>query len=206
MGFGGKRMDELGNELDLIRRIEDGSMAEPIKAESMMTYLDFRKFTLFTHFDKGNRFKLRHVAVILIALLLLSQMIVVRFQDGFEEAFAELVIYIPGITIIVAAWISYIYNIKRNYKKSRIYETSVEKFTFSQDGMQVETVGEGMTGNVEFKYNALYRICEVKDTFYIYVGPSMAYLVQKRDMDGKTSGALATLLKMKLGNKYIVCF
>jgi hypothetical protein len=182
-------------------------MSEFIRVETKITYQDLKNFTWFNILKKGKYYKPANIVTAFIVVFSIIYIIYEIYSVGFEGFFASTAVYFIAVPLVPPAfYFLHSYTMKKNYKQSRVQYDSVHRFEFHNDYMKMESNGGNMTGTSVYQYDAIYRVLEVKDAYYIYANPVHAHMIAKRDMDGATKERLAQLFKTKLGKKFIRCY
>ncbi len=129
-----------------------------VKGTFTYTEKDYLKFNLF---HSRNFFLIFGVMLIILAFMAIAYGVWLQFSIGLAATAAAL-----GIMY---------YQSKRNYKTSTLRGIEVENI-FDETGIhQKNTLGE-----TNLPYNLIYKVCETKEAFYVYISKIQAFIVQKR--------------------------
>ena len=166
-----------------------------IEAKTKYTKEALRKFQWFHLAQAGVSGKVFVISVI------------VMFFAGVLTILASFLAGSPSfwglIFICLAAFFLLIPRINTCYackKSPALFDTSIG-YAFSEEHFTVTNTGSVINGVSEIKYEALFRACEARDFFYLYIQPSQAYIVDKKDFTGGTSEELSLLLAKALPAK-----
>jgi len=87
-----------------------------------------------------------------------------------------------------------------------MYFQADHEFIFNDDSINTTTTGDMSTGASTIKYEAVYKVYETDNAFYIFLSPKQALLLTKKDIVAGTSEELRKLLQSKIAHeKYILC-
>lgn len=86
-----------------------------------------------------------------------------------------------------------------------LFQADIE-IAFTEEGFSTKQTGELLSGGATFKYEAVQKVYETRDAFYVYTAPSQALLLSRGDFAPQDQQALRELLQSKLPpHKYILC-
>jgi hypothetical protein len=88
------------------------------------------------------------------------------------------------------------------YKSIKKFVEGTTKYSFTEDYMFAESTSDSSTGTSKMKYDALYRVYELQDFFYIFISSSQAFLITKRSCSAEDAIGLRKLLQAKVKKYY----
>jgi hypothetical protein len=182
-------------------------MDEPIVVETRMNYQDYKRFSWFIVLRKGKHIRPAILLMFAFVFIGLAAILATSAADSVEYLLETAGIYLLVLILFLPAYFLLLsFSMKRVYRQSGKMLEAPHRYEFSEEGMKAEAVGEGVSGTAEYRYDTLYRAFELRDSFYLNVSGSQAFLITKREMDGRTAERIAELLSRKLGKKYVKCF
>ncbi len=156
-------------------------------------------------FGRFYRYKFRHGAqggrsgLFLMSLVVLVFCCVLLFSGG---GFTLPVV----LLVILAAYFLYILFLRPTslfkQKGGAALQTEVTIFTPTGFNRSVTSEEGGQPETASMQYNALYMAVETRQDFYLYTGPSQAYLIDKEYFTKGSPEELRETLKTALGDKF----
>jgi hypothetical protein len=89
-------------------------------------------------------------------------------------------------------------------KSSVLFQPSI-RYIFNQNDYSIIESGDLIHGTETIKYEAISRVYETKNAFYLYLTPTKANIISKKDIVVGTPEDLNNLLQQKYQNKYVIC-
>jgi len=173
-----------------------------VEFETKYTYERYKQYYWFSLF-RGKYYRYSKatfpfITALMIALAILS----FTWIDSILSAVISTVATVICILFYVLASIMP----KRYVKQSpALFQGSIT-IIFNEDDFSTIQTGDIASGTGITKYEALNKVYETKDTFYVYLTPVQALLLAKKDIVKGTPEELRGLLKSKLPQgKYIIC-
>jgi len=184
----------------LRKRARNRSEAAIIEVKTKYTKEAYKKFQWFYFFKAGLTgviFKDLLVFLFLGGAFLLS--IYFIFADSLSVS--SLVTGIVCIWLVITFLLFPKISANSAYKKSpSLFETGI-MFSFSDEFFSVTTTGNEISGTNDIKYTAMFKAVELRDLFYLFLQPSQAYLLDKKDFTRGTPEELSALLAKVLPEK-----
>ena len=157
-------------------------------------------------FGRFYRYKFMHNSqsgkngLILMAFVVLAFCLVLVFTGG-------------GFTLpivlgaVLAAYLVYLLYLRplSLFRATPAAALQTEITIFTETGLSHKVTSEegGTDETASLPYNALHRAVETARDFYLYTGPSQAYLIDKQYFTNGSPEELREILKTALGNKFI---
>lgn len=140
-----------------------------IETEMSINYDIFKKYYLFSLF-KGKSYKIKLTLFYGLGIFSLIVALISGFRRGFDinNVFILTIwgIFFSLITFLIVSL--RVFLPKKQYEKNRKVLERTVKYKFTQDYIYTEASSEEVSGSSKFKYEALYKVCEVEDMIYIY--------------------------------------
>ena len=162
-----------------------------IDVTTKYTKESYRKFQWF-HITRGGVRKV--VVVIMLAFMfcvgaLLMSMRIIDVEARATSLFLSLLLlFFPTFYTLLPR-----ISASSAFKKSpALFDTGLT-FTFHEDYFTVQTTGM-VSGTSDIRYEALYRVYQTKDYFYLYLQQRQSYIVDKKDFTAGKPEELAVLL------------
>lgn len=176
-----------------------------IKASSKYDWQTIKTFQRFHNFKATAFKKVLPIIFIVAIVVFLFSFAVSCFLDTVD---AELIsLLITDILCIFLLWLIYFVLPKVAFNKNKIAKNSDNHFVFRDEIFEVSGATESYRGSSEIKYDALYKICETRDFFYLYINSRQAYIVEKSTVSEELIADLRQHLLNKSGpKKYKICF
>ncbi len=168
-----------------------------ISIKTQYTLPSYRKFVLFS-VCKG-KYYLAYQALLFICFPVAA--IALLFLTNFDIfcIYFALLLALYFLRIFIAP--------NRTYKRSPMIFQSQHCFTFDDEKITVTSQSTMSSGNGDFQYHLLFKVYETKDSFYLYISPRQAYLLNKKDFIEGTPMECRALLRAHMDEKkFIVCW
>lgn len=122
------------------------------------------------------------------------------FAFGFDlviKTFLGLLIF---LTLLMSILIYYLP--KKYYKTAEKMLEGINRYKFYEDYFEVSKDTDKAKGSSQIRYNALYKIYEVPDYFYIFISRNQAYMVDKKGFSFPELDTVREIFRNKLGRKF----
>ena len=176
-----------------------------IKASSKYDWQTIKAFQRFHNF-KSNGFKKAFpiIYIVLVSIFLISFILSCVFDSVDSDLITSLILQIVCFLLL---WLIYFVLPKVAFNKNKIAKNSENHFVFRDEFFEISGETESYHGSSEVKYDALCKICETKEFFYLYINPRQAYIVEKATVSEDLIADLRQHLLNKSGpKKYKICF
>lgn len=139
------------------------------------------------------------VVYALVTLLAVSWFVISVSTSGFSVYYLIILL----IAVVIDFLVIYSYFIMPKVKlKSFTEENEVTNhFTFCDDSIRIRSVSKKRTGTSDIKYTMIYKACESKDTFYLFLNKRGALIIKKDCITNGTVEGLRALLTEKISYK-----
>ena len=179
-----------------------------IKASSKYDWETVKKFCYFTVF---TRFKIN---IIYFALLILHMLLtllpvlpdIIDYSQTYGFSFDMIDDGVIFYGTFAICWLLFILFLpKIRYGKRNAKQNAENEYVFTDEKIQFVQDVTDVKKSMSIKYNAVYRVYETKEFFYMYLYTNKmeAYIIDKSTIAGGTSTDLRMLLVQKTGaDKY----
>ncbi len=171
-----------------------------IKASSKYDWETIKKFNKFHNFTRTKALNIGLIILDVVCVLLFLLAAAINILD-FETIMIYVLLLFVNIMLVFVRFILP----KIQYKQNKMLHGVVNEATFKDNEMSIEQRGENVCGATTVKYDAVWRVYEIKDFIYIYVNSRQAYIVDKATVTGGTAADLRMFLMKTVGmGKYKV--
>ena len=142
---------------------------------SYAVYRDFSRFFLF------RRRACWWALVAVCGVLSLVLMLLAAVQDpaqGFDLPLLLTVLLMAVLTLF--CWFVYP---RVGYRSAA--KGVVQHYRFEEDRVAITTVGQGISAEQNLQYAGLYRVCETKGYFYLFLSARQAMIVRKAGFENR---------------------
>lgn len=146
------------------------------KTSTIIDMYEFKKFQKFYL----NKFKSSIIPIIIMALLAIVA-IVLNFIKGNYSVVGLVIVFIIVYPIILSFTLSS--QIKKMYKSNKRINMLEETLTFYDEFLE----SKSDHNYCKVQYTDIYRVCETKSNFYIFISDNQAFIIIKselKDVDG----------------------
>lgn len=170
-----------------------------LENETIINYETYKKFYLFALF-KGRYYKMGPKLFYIISAIGIFVSLITGFVFGFDSVIK---IFLILFIILIAVMSLLIFYLPKKYYKSaeKIYQ-GINRYKFFDDYFQAEMDNGSAKGTSNIKYDALYKVYEIPEYFYIFISRSQAYMVDKSGFNIIELDSLTAIFKNVLGKKY----
>ena len=144
--------------------------------------------------------KKRVVSKICLAILIICGFFLL-FLSLFTDDSSPVIIGIASIILAASPFYFPAINTNILYKKSPAVFDTGSTIHFLEDHFSITMAGEYQSGTNDIKYEALVNVYEIRDFFYLYIQPNMAYIVDKSDFTQGSPEELSQLFAQVLPGK-----
>lgn len=139
--------------------------------------------------------------VLILGIPLLCFVTKVPLPDGFWGYMILVTVLSLGV-ILLDIWVFYLEMWVGLKKRKKKYGDSPVFYEIDENGVKVESHGEGFSENVSFAYDKLDKAIETKKYFLLCPRRNAAYIIGKHEITEGSVKALSELLRLKMGNKF----
>jgi len=171
-----------------------------IEISTTYTKAAFRKFQWF-HIARGGMRKVTFIiglsVIFIVGTATLTRIMLDGMDSRFELAFPLLLFILPLVYIFTP-------QIATNaaFRKTPALFDAGLTFCFHESYFTVITTGI-ISGTSDIRYEALYRVYQTKNYFYLYIQQTQSYIIHKADIKtGNPEEFSAFLQKVIPANKY----
>ena len=157
------------------------------------TAYTFPAYKTFHHFFMFRRRLWLWILVAVCEVLGFGLMLVGQLLHG-EGMEPQLLVMLAFMVVLVLfAWFVYPRMGYRSYSKG-----VVQHYRFEESSMGITTSGQELSAEQSLNYAGLYRVCETKGYFYLFLSSRQAFIVDK---GGFSSEEHISLLRQRLQHK-----
>lgn len=159
---------------------------------------------LYRDFFWFNLSKVRHFRIIIpLNLAFLAVLTVLVFLLSAVAADSA-TLPMAFVVLAMLALLFFIYVIQPTLLFNKLYDrlTLPQQYAFHDDTFEVRSEEPISKGQLENRYELLYKAYETDDYFFLYLGPAVAYLLRKVDFPAGGPEELRAKLHEKLGRKF----
>lgn len=143
------------------------------------TIIDQKEFKKFQKFYL-NKFKNSFIPKLIIVLLALAAITINFFRGNFDIVFL-IIIFIIAYVIVFTLTINI--QINKMYKSNRRINVLEETITFYDDYLE----SKSSHNYCRVEYKDIYRVCETKNNFYIFISDNQAFILIKKNIENVES-------------------
>ena len=166
-----------------------------VEVITQTTYDDYRKYYMFSLF-RGRLYKIGPILFFVISVLGITSSLFLGFSHGFD-ALTILLLALLSFLIILMIFLMFIQP-KLYYKSARSLVESTTKYSFGEEYMIAETNSESTNGSSKIMYNALHKVCEIDDLFFIYISNVQAFVIPKKCCSPEATREVRSILQSKV--------
>ncbi|MEA5004265.1 MAG: YcxB family protein [Christensenella sp.] len=185
---------------------------QEIKFTTTTDFQIFKDYWMFSLFEKkGPNGKMNAFAkfvTVLCVLIGIALVLLICNYTLLDNAMGVVPVILLGA--VVAAFVSCYITVtrtqpKRQYKAVQQAVENPQKYTFTQDKMEVREYDaeEDRETLAEFSYDDLVYGYETPTAFYLFINDINAFLIPQKQLEGITPGEFAAFLREKLGERYL---
>ncbi len=170
-----------------------------VKAEMVYNLDDFRMLSRKAAWIARLRIPIMLVSIAAAVLVMFLLLTNTEYKYFLFTAF---VILIAGM-LLYTKW--YVDFPEKNYRKIRALNGDIpDMYTFDSETMTVSFSSAGRCSVQKYKYEYCVQCIETENHFFIYTSRYYLEIIRKDSFTEGTAEDLRTILKEKLGNRYIL--
>jgi len=177
--------------------MENSAVFEAKTKYTKESFIEFQRFSMFRRGASGK------TMIILEAILFIIG--IAAFVAAYLENDISIIFY--GVLCLFLA-VFYLFLPQINYyliiKKSRAFFDIGVDYSFFNDRFIAVTENDVVKGTSEVKYEGLFKICETKDCYYLYITRAQSFLLGKDGFTKGTPEGLTAMLTKTLPEKKFV--
>lgn len=177
-----------------------------IKASSKYDWETIKKLNRFHYFTRLRVLTITLVIVLIVGIVGIIGQIpsALGYMQLFGKIPGNLISNVASYTVLTIFWLYLIFVLpKIRYKRDYFGKDTKNDFVFTDENIKLTQTQELHSGESVLSYNAIRRVYEAKEFFYMYIGKRGTYIVDKSTVTGGTSMDLRMLLISKIGaDKY----
>ena len=169
-----------------------------IEVTTQYTKESYRKFQWFHSTRKGVRkvVFITYLAIMICVAVTLLFMLLIDGRNLIATLFISLSLLFLSMLYILRPHI----NANSTFKKNPSLFDAELTFTFHENYFTLQTKGM-VIGTSDIPYEALYRVYQTKDYFYLYAQQRLSYIIDKADFTVGKPQDLAVLLEKAIPAK-----
>lgn len=169
-----------------------------IKATSKYDWETIKKFNLFHSITKN---KVKNALVLFVDVFCVILFILMGAWELLDLEMIMLFALVFILNLLLAFMMLVLPKIQ--YKQNKHLHGMINEIIFEEEQMSLSQQGDNATSSTTIKYDAVWKIYETKDSFYIYINPRQAYIAEKSNLTGGTAADLRVFLIKEIGiSKY----
>ena len=165
------------------------------------TVREMSRFMMFRNRRQNPRRRIIMWTVLFCALMgtLIAEMVL----WGFSAFTLVLVLLCAGI--LLWEWFFYLRLPDIQYKNAGKMADARNEFVFTETRMKASSTADEYSGSAEMEYDALYKIYETGEYFFLFLNKRQCYVVNKATVRDGTVEELRSVLTEAVGNRYVRC-
>ncbi len=118
-----------------------------------------------------------------------------------------ILLILTAVVVFLELFLLYGYFIspKKQYKVMAKTANTQNNYIFTEESFSISSNNDVFEGNSKIDYSALILTKETKEYIFLYVRKNLAYIVDKKTIEGGTVEALRNVLSKNLNKNYIIC-
>lgn len=162
---------------------------------------DWETVKKFNFFHNIVRKKALNIALLVLDLLCVLLFVLV-YRWGLLDSNMIMIYLLLVLVNAVLAFALFVLP-KIQYKQNKALQGMKNEITFAEQEFTLAQQGNNAIATTTIKYDAIWRVYETADCFYVYINPRQAYIVDKSTIIGGTSVDLRMFLVKEIGiSKY----
>ena len=170
----------------------------PVQAQPNPTLEEYRRYVHYHIHRKGKGLR-PGIVIFYVAVFLTILLIVFTLAQNFDLTLLLLAIMLALLPVYRAIVLNV--RIKRKYEEFKRLKLAAV-LEFRDDAIKAVMAGNGMNGTTEIKYEAIARVVERREAFYLYLSENSAQLIPAKSITGASPGEFARYLRGKVGARY----
>lgn len=166
----------------------------------MITIRSVYDITSFRVFQKHTLFKIFILSYICSILLLVTGVLLIYFQ---KQNYAMYLL--SGVCLPIGVHVIYkIQEVETINKKRLLRDTTMQIFTFDEEGFSLEQISLQETFKENYLYSDIYSIIKYKEYYFLYINRIQAFVIKNEDYIKGNEEELDKLFKKMKNENFIV--